>query len=69
MFYYPNVHHDGRWGNRTLSAHYRRVFNERIVGNFLAANSKFFTTFGLGGSNGLISDNGIDDKTVSADFS
>ena len=60
---------DGRWGNRTLSAHYRRVFNERIVGNFLAANSKFFTTFGLGGSNGLISDNGIDDKTVSADFS
>ena len=60
---------DGRWGNRTLSAHYRRVFNERLVGNFLAANSKFFTTFGLGGSNGLISDNGIDDKTVSADFS
>ena len=60
---------DGRWGNRTLSAHYRRVFNERLVGNFLVANSKFFTTFGLGGSNGLINDNGIDDNTASANFS
>lgn len=60
---------DGRWGNKTLSAHYRRVFNERLVGNFLVANSKFFTTFGLGGSNGLINDNGIDDNTASANFS
>lgn len=60
---------DGRWGNRTLSAHYRRVFNERFVGNFLLANSKFFTKFGLGGSNGLISDNGIDDNTFSGNIS
>jgi len=60
---------DGRWGNNTVSAHYRRVFNERLVGNFLIANSQFFTRFGLGGSGGLMSDNGIDDRTLSGDFS
>ena len=60
---------DGRWGNNTVSAHYRRVFNERLVGNFLIANSQFFTRFGLGGSGGLVSDNGIDDRTFSGDFS
>ena len=60
---------NGRWGNNTVSAHYRRVFDERLVGNFLIANSKFFTRFGLGGSNGLVSDNGIDDQTLSGDFS
>ena len=60
---------DGRWGNNTISAHYRRVFNERLIGNFLLANSKFFTSFGLGGSNGLVSFNSIDDRTISADFS
>jgi len=60
---------NGRWGNNTISAHYRRVFNEKLVGNFLVANSQFFTRFGLGGSGGLISDNGIDDITVSGNFS
>ena len=60
---------DGRWGNNTVSAHYRRVFNERLVGNFLIANSQFFTRFGLGGSGGLVSDNSIDDRTLSGDFS
>ena len=59
----------GRWGNRTISAHYRRVFSEKIIGNFLYANSLFFTEFGLGGSNGLVSDNQIDDATVAANFS
>ena len=60
---------NGRWGNNTISAHYRRVFNEKLVGNFLVANSQFFTSFGLGGDNGLVSYNEIDDKTLSADFS
>jgi len=60
---------DGRWGNNTVSGHYRRVFNERLVGNILIANSRFFTEFGLGGDNGLVSYNEIDDKTLSADFS
>ncbi|MFL3013105.1 MAG: TonB-dependent receptor, partial [Candidatus Neomarinimicrobiota bacterium] len=59
----------GRWGNRTISAQYRRVFSEKMIGNFLLANSVFFTEFGLGGSNGLNSDNQIDDATVAANFS
>ena len=60
---------NGRWGNNTVSGHYRRVFSERLVGNTLIANSRFFTEFGLGGDNGLVSYNEIDDKTLSADFS
>lgn len=60
---------DGRWGNNTISLHYRRLFSERLVGNFLIANSKFFTRFGLGGDGGLVSDNLIDDQTISGDFS
>ena len=40
-----------------------------MIGNFLYANSLFFTEFGLGGSNGLVSDNQIDDATVAANFS
>tara|TARA_B100001250_G_scaffold414108_1_gene450709 strand:+ start:4498 stop:6846 length:2349 start_codon:yes stop_codon:yes gene_type:complete len=60
---------DGQWGNNTVSGHYRRVFDERLVGNILIANSRFFTEFGLGGDNGLVSYNEIDDKTLSADFS
>ena len=59
----------GRWGNNTLSAQYRRVFSEKLIGNFLYANSLFFTEFGLGGSAGLNSDNQIDDATVAANFS
>ena len=59
----------GRWGNNTLSTQYRRVFSEKLIGNFLYANSLFFTEFGLGGSNGLNSDNQIDDATVAANFS
>ena len=59
----------GRWGNRTLSTQYRRVFSEKLIGNFLYANSLFFTEFGLGGSNGLNSDNQIDDATVAVNFS
>ena len=30
---------EARWGNNTLSAHYRRVFSERVIGNFLMAKS------------------------------
>ena len=58
----------GRWGNNTLSMQYRRVFSEKLIGNFLYANSLFFTEFGLGGSNGLNSDNQIDDGTISANL-
>ena len=37
------------WGNNTYSMSFRRVFNEKLVGNFLAASSEFFTNFNLGG--------------------
>ena len=60
---------DGRWGNNTISGHWRRVFSERLVGNFLIANSNFRTMFGLGGDGGLVNDNIIDDQTISGDFS
>ncbi|GIQ98208.1 MAG: hypothetical protein CM15mP4_0450 [Candidatus Neomarinimicrobiota bacterium] len=51
------------------SGHYRRVLMKRLVGNFLLANSRFFTEFGLGGDYGLVSFNEIDDITLSGDFS
>ena len=57
-----------KWGNNTVSTHYRRVFSERLIGNFLIANSVFFTEFGLGGSSGLKSKNEIDDITVSGNM-
>tara|TARA_Y100000590_G_scaffold97859_1_gene111363 strand:- start:795 stop:3146 length:2352 start_codon:yes stop_codon:yes gene_type:complete len=57
-----------KWGNNTVSTHYRRVFSERLIGNFLIANSVFFTEFGLGGSSGLKSKNEINDITVSGNM-
>ena len=57
-----------KWGNNTVSTHYRRVFSERLIGNFLIANSIFFTEFGLGGSSGIQSKNEIDDITVSGNM-
>ena len=59
---------DAQWGNNTVSAHYRRVFSERLISNFLIANSIFFTKFGLGGSSGLQSKNEINDITVSGNM-
>lgn len=57
------------WGNNTISLSYRRLFSERMVGNFLLATSQFFTNFGLGGEDGLNNENLIDDKTFSANLS
>ena len=57
------------WGNNTISLTYRRVFSERIIGNFLLASSEFFTNFGLGGEDGLNNENLIEDKTFSANMS
>lgn len=57
-----------KWGNNTVSTHYRRGFSERLIGNFLIANSVFFTEFGLGGSSGLKSKNEINDITVSGNM-
>ncbi len=57
------------WGNETASLAYRRVFNEKMIGNFLFANSRFYTRFGLGGENGINDYNPLSDRTLSADLS
>lgn len=67
-FLFNDLSLSAEWGNETVSLSYRRVFSDRMIGNFLAANSKFFTRFGLGGDDGLNSDNLIDDNTLSSDF-
>jgi len=56
------------WGNNTYSLSFRRVFNEKLVGNFLVASSEFFTNFNLGGDDGLNSENKILDQTLSANL-
>ncbi len=57
------------WGNKTGSFAFRRVFTQKLIGNFLLAKSRFFTRFSLGGDFGLNSENYIDDLTASADLS
>lgn len=57
------------WGNNTYSLAYRKLISDRLIGNFLAASSNFTTSFNLGGASGIVSENVIDDKTVSANFS
>ena len=59
---------DSDWGNQTISLAYRRVFNEKIIGNFLAANSQFYTRFGLGGEAGINEYNPLSDQTISGDL-
>ena len=59
---------DSDWGNKTISLAYRRVFNEKIIGNFLAANSQFYTRFGLGGEAGINDYNPLSDQTISGDI-
>ncbi len=56
------------WGNNTYSMSFRRVFNEKLVGNFLAATSEFFTNFNLGGEDGLKNANEIVDRTLSSNL-
>ena len=56
------------WGNNTYSLSFRRVFNEKLVGNFLTASSEFFTNFNLGGEDGLKSANKIIDQTLSSNL-
>ncbi|MDB4125699.1 TonB-dependent receptor [Candidatus Marinimicrobia bacterium] len=58
----------GDWGNETISLKYRRLFNEKLIGNFLVAKSKFFVNFGLGGESGINENDFIDDISFSGDF-
>jgi len=57
------------WGNKTYSMKYRRLFNKKLIGNFLLAKSKFFVNFGLGGASGIMEEDVIDDQTFSGDVS
>ncbi len=60
---------NAEWGNRTVSLAYRRLFNDRLIGNFLVASSQFSTMYNLGGDTGFTSDNLIDDQTMAANWS
>ena len=68
-FEYGPIAIQGDWGNKTHSIKYRRLFNEKLIGNFLLAKSKFFVNFGLGGSSGINEEDIINDQTFSGNFS
>ncbi len=68
-FEYGPIAIQGDWGNETASIKYRRLFNEKLIGNFLFAKSKFFVNFGLGGSSGINEEDTINDQTLSGDLS
>tara|TARA_Y100001934_G_scaffold86822_1_gene107853 strand:- start:8523 stop:10895 length:2373 start_codon:yes stop_codon:yes gene_type:complete len=68
-FEYGDLALEGDWGNETISLKYRRLFNQKLIGNFMIAKSKFFVNFGLGGSSGINEADKIDDITFSGDLS
>ena len=68
-FEYGDLALEGDWGNETVSLKYRRLFNQKLIGNFMIAKSKFFINFGLGGSSGINEEDTINDQTISGDFS
>tara|TARA_A100001011_G_scaffold243103_1_gene251125 strand:- start:1472 stop:3844 length:2373 start_codon:yes stop_codon:yes gene_type:complete len=68
-FEYGPIAINGDWGNETASLKYRRLFNEKLIGNFLFAKSKFFVNFGLGGSSGINEQDVINDQTFSGNLS
>ena len=68
-FEYGPIAINGDWGNKTSSIKYRRLFNEKLIGNFLLAKSEFFVNFGLGGASGINEEDIINDQTFSGDFS
>ena len=68
-FEYGAIAITGDWGNKISSIKYRRLFNEKLIGNFLIAKSKFFINFGLGGSSGINEKDVINDQTFSGDLS
>ena len=68
-FEYGPIAINGDWGNKTSSIKYRRLFNEKLIGNFLLAKSEFFVNFGLGGESGINEEDIINDQTFSGDFS
>ena len=66
---YTDLDLNSDWGNETMSLAYRHVFSEKMIGNFLAANSRFYTRFGLGGDAGINEYNPLRDITFAGDVS
>ena len=66
---YTDLDLNSDWGNETMSLAYRHVFSEKMIGNFLAANSRFYTRFGLGGGSGINEYNPLRDITFAGDIS
>jgi hypothetical protein len=66
---YTDLDLNSDWGNETMSLAYRHVFSEKMIGNFLAANSRFYTRFGLGGDSGINEYNPLRDITFAGDIS
>lgn len=67
-FVFSGLSLNALWGNNTNSIHYRKVFGLGFIGNFMFANSEFFTKFNLGGESGIKNDNIISDNTFKIDF-
>ena len=67
-FEYGALALNGDWGNETGSIKYRRLFSEKLIGNFILAKSKFFVNFGLGGASGILEKDIIDDQTFAGDL-
>ncbi len=59
---------DARWGNRTYSLNYRKLFSTKLISNWLLATSRFDIFFGLGGSSGLKEEDYINDRTLRSDW-
>lgn len=66
--YWEEFDMTGSWGNKTVSANYRKLFNERLVSNWLLAKSRFDILFGLGGGSGIKETDYIDDISFRSDW-
>ena len=65
---WPDILADISWGNRTISARWRHLFNSRLISTFLVADSRFETNFAFGGSGAADFHNRIKDLTATGDL-
>jgi len=65
-FDWPEILMGFDWGNRTISARWRHLFNEKLFSNFLIADSRFWINMEMGGF--LEEDDDIIDRTAKGDL-
>ncbi|MBC8214156.1 MAG: TonB-dependent receptor [Candidatus Marinimicrobia bacterium] len=65
-FDWPEILMGFNWGNRTISARWRHLFNEKLFSNFLIADSRFWINMDMGGF--LKEDDDIVDRTAKGDL-